>query len=157
MALNKKNILLVCSKFRNPVALISLFFLCLATYYSGTVYHSYLVRIFVIFGIITAVNMTNRLVRHEKWKKILCRLFVTTFFVYAIHEIYIIGWLKGGLYRTTLIDSGWGMLLGYFLIPCICMVICLSLYFILQKIAPRLLSVLSGGRIRSYNSHGENK
>ena len=157
MALNKKNLLQVCSKFRYPVACAAIFFLFFSTFCNGTDYHIHIVRVFIILGIITAVNLTNRLVCHEKWKQTLCRLSVTTFFVYAVHEIYIIGWLKGGFYKTPLAGNGWGMLLGYFLIPCICLLVCLGLYFILQKIFPRLLSILTGGRIASRKNHGENR
>jgi fucose 4-O-acetylase-like acetyltransferase len=148
IALNKKNILVTCSRFPKPIALASLFFLCLATYYSGTIYQGYILKIFVILGVPTAINITNKLLmRHETWKKILCRLSVSTLFIYAIHEIYIINWLKGGFYRTVLAPDKWGGILGYLLIPFICLFVCLALYFALYKIAPRLLSVLTGGRV----------
>ncbi|MDR0542770.1 MAG: acyltransferase [Dysgonamonadaceae bacterium] len=156
VALNRKNILLLCSEFRYSCALAAFIFLCIATYYTGTAGHIYAVRIFVIFGIITAVNLTEMLARHEKWKKKLCRLSVTTFFVYAIHEIYIINWLKGYFSRTALAGNGGGMLLSYFLTPCICLIICLALYYTMYKISPHLLSVLTGGRMTSCNNHGKN-
>ena len=152
LALNKKNILFVCARFRYPIALAALFFLCCATYYNGTAYHGYILRVFVPFGVITAVNMTNRIVCYEKWRKILHSLSVTVFFIYAIHIIYIMNWLKGGFYKTVLVHDGWGMILGYLLIPCICLGVCISLYFILSKVCPRLLAVLTGNRISYYNN-----
>jgi hypothetical protein len=152
MALNKKNILVIFSKFWKPLAFVSLLFLCYATYYNGTVYHVYIVRVFVILGIPAAINMMDKiLLRHEQWKKILCRLSITTFFIYAIHEIYIINWLKGSFYGAGLAPDTWGGVLGYLLIPFICVFVCLALYFILDKTSPRLLSVLTGNRIVYYN------
>lgn len=74
--------------------------------------HAYLVRIYVLFGIITVFNLMDWLINRETWKKLFCNLSATVFFIYAAHEIYIINWTKGFFARTSLANSGGGLLLS---------------------------------------------
>jgi hypothetical protein len=149
MAIFKKNILAVCSKWRLFTTVVAVFLLCISTYCNGTSYHLQLSRLFIPFGIICMVNFINIIISNEKLKRFLCSMSPTVFFIYAIHAIYIINWLKGGLYRTSLANSGLGMIICYILIPFIVLFICLVLYYLLRTTAPRLLSVLVGGRINN--------
>lgn len=149
MGIYKKNILEFCSKYRYTAAIAAFLFLCCATVCNGKEIHIYIVRIYVLFGIITVFNLMNWLINRETWKKHLCSLSATVFFIYAAHEIYIINWTKGFFSRTSLAGSGGGLLLSYMLIPFITLGICLGLYYMLNKVAPKALAVLVGGRVKS--------
>jgi hypothetical protein len=58
-ALNERGVLTVRSKFKYLIVLIVFFFLCCATCYDGTIYHKYMVRAFVVFGVVTVLNITD--------------------------------------------------------------------------------------------------
>lgn len=149
MGIYKKNILRFCSKYRYSAAVIALLTLCCATMCNGREWHTYLVRIYVLSGIVTAFNLMDRLINKETWKNLFCSLSATVFFIYAAHEIYIINWTKGFFSRTPLADSGGGLLLSYLLIPFITLGVCLGLYFLLNRMAPRTLALLIGGRVKT--------
>lgn len=68
------------------------------------------------------------------------------FFIYVVHIIYIIAWMKGLVARSPLYGTGWGDLLGYFFVGISTLLICLGLYYLLRRIAPRLLAFSLGGR-----------
>lgn len=85
----------------------------------------------------------------ESWprfKDFCLRMAPTSFFIYALHLIYIESWLKGFFASTSLNDSGWGKLLAYFLIPTITVLICLGIYYSLRRLFPKMLSIICGGR-----------
>ena len=82
---------------------------------NGRELHVYIVRMYVLFGIVTAFNLMDWLINRETWKKLFCNLSATVFFIYAAHEIYIINWTKGFFSRTSLAGSGGGLLLSYML------------------------------------------
>lgn len=100
--------------------------------------------------ILTALWMMGSIVwlleRWDRLKQWCIRMAPTSFFIYAIHLIYIESWVKGFFSRTPLEHSGWGKLLAYFLIPLITLGICLGLYYLLRWLSPRSLAVLCGGR-----------
>lgn len=96
---------------------------------NGRELHAYIVRIYILFGIITAFNLMDWLIDKESWKNLFCKLSATVFFIYAAHEIYIINWTKGFFSRTSLADSGGGLMLSYLLIPFITLGVCLGLYY----------------------------
>lgn len=146
-ALFKKDILEFCNSQRRVSMLFALLMLVVATSLNGTPWHEYAVRIFIIFGIISAINLFSHLLRYERLKQLLLSLSASTFFIYVVHEIYIINWLKGALARSPFAESPWGMLLGYFVVPCICILVCLGLYYSFRRISPNLLSFVTGGRI----------
>ncbi|MCS2449223.1 acyltransferase [Bacteroides thetaiotaomicron] len=149
MGIYKKNILEFCSKYRYTAAITALLFLGFAIVCNGRGMHAYLVRIYVLFGIITVFNLMDWLINRETWKKLFCNLSATVFFIYAAHEIYIINWTKGFFARTSLANSGGGLLLSYLLIPFITLGICLGLYYLLNRMAPKTLALLVGGRVKS--------
>lgn len=146
LGIYKKNFLEVCIHLRTPSMVIAFLSLCLAMYHNGDSYHECLIRIFVITGGMTAINLTDILMDVKAFRRTLCHLSQTVFFIYAIHEIYIINCLKGSFSRTSLADCGVGMLSGYIFIPVLTLCICIGLYFFLKKTMPWLLAVLIGGR-----------
>lgn len=147
LGLYKENILSLCLKVRFESGIGALIFLCCTIYNYGNELQEYLTRPFILLGIVSVINMMNRVVDSNFWKRKLCNLSVTVFFIYAIHEIYIINWTKGFFSRTFLVDSGAGLMLVYVLIPIITLTICLLLYYLLDKIAPKFLAFIVGGRV----------
>lgn len=120
----------------------------LATISHTTPYYEYLIRCFVPLGIISAITLTHTLSqRNRKLFNSFISLSSSVFFIYAVHELYLKNWVKGAFFRTPLADSGWGMIVGYILMPLVLLAICLVIYYLLKLISPRLVAVLTGGRI----------
>ncbi|MBP1617325.1 MAG: succinyltransferase involved in succinoglycan biosynthesis [Bacteroidetes bacterium] len=145
-ALSGQNLLKITMRIEKPAYVFTFVFLFLSTFFNGTFYHPYFVRILVLFGIISGLNLTRILIRNQRMKDLLIKLSPTVFFVYAIHEIYIINWLKGAVTHSPLGQSSWTMLLGYFIIPFICLGICLGLYKLFRLVCPQVLSTCVGNR-----------
>ncbi|RZF61683.1 acyltransferase family protein [Sphingobacterium corticibacterium] len=141
---NKQNILYYTRPMRNLIYWIAIALLLSITFSVDTIYHGYLSRIFLIFGVMATINFIDGMTQ-KKITDFFVRMSGTVFFVYAIHEIYIINWLKGALERLA--GGSWGiMLAGYFIVPFICLGICLGLYYVSKRIAPGLLAISVGGR-----------
>lgn len=151
----KENLLRICLKLKKVCAIGALFFLCCATYNHGGVLYELFIRPFILFGMVTAINLMNSVINRPFWKKRLCSLSATVFFIYAVHEIYIINWTKGFFSRTSLIETTGGLMLAYILIPIITVTVCLLLYFLLNNTVPRLLAFTIGGRASTKLSGGK--
>ncbi|CDA84312.1 acyltransferase family protein [Bacteroides congonensis] len=149
MGIYKKRILEFCSRYRYTVAVTAFLFLCWAIVSNGREGHAYIVRIYVLSGIMTAFNLTNWLMTRRFWTGVFMKLSGTVFFIYAAHEVYIINWTKGFFSRTSLADSGSGLMISYILIPFITLGVCLGLYFVLNKMAPDMLALMVGGRAKT--------
>ena len=74
----------------------------------------------------------------------------TVFFVYAAHEIFILGWVKGALLRVfgATLPSRW---LVYFAAPMLTLAICLALFRIFKRLTPHVLAFACGWRKRFNN------
>ena len=104
----------------------------LATSQVGRPAHLILFKLFLPAGIITFVNVINKLTKNERIKTILCKLSSTVFFIYATHEIYLLGWTKG-MFMRIFGNSLIGTWISYFGVPIIVLGLCLVLYFLLNK------------------------
>lgn len=144
--INKKNMLEVAQKIKYPALILGLILAIVATFLSTTHYHEYIIRWFAPLGVASAFIITDYLIKNQQIKSILLKYSPAVFFIYAVHELYFKNWVKGAFYRTPLCESGWGMVAGYILMPLVLLVICLVLYYLLKKISPKALAILSGGR-----------
>ena len=69
------------------------------------------------------------------------------FFIYAAHTILIIGFARSFVARISFLSgSNIGLILSYFIIAGITLVTVLIAYWVLARIAPKVLSILCGGR-----------
>ena len=142
---HKINLLSLCQRVKKPAAIIALILLPVATSQIGRPMHTLLLRLFFPFGMIVFMNLCDSIINHEKRRERLCALSSSVFFIYAAHEIYILGWSKGiclRLFGTSLA----GIWMRYLLVPVMVVMVCLALYRILDKLMPRALSFACGGR-----------
>lgn len=146
LAIYKKNLLSISLKLKIPGLIIALFSLSFALYYNTEEPHEYIIRLFALSGTVTALNLTYVLMERTKVRELLSCLSQTVVFIYAIHEIYIINFLKGWFHGMGVAGSGMGMLVGYLTIPLLTLCICIGLFLFLKKTAPCLLFVLIGDR-----------
>lgn len=141
----KVNMLSICRKFRWPAAVAAIAFLLIASFYNASVYHEWMLRAFYPMGMITFMNICDKAIDNDKTHQRLIKLSSAVFFIYASHEILILGWTKGAFLRVFG-DGLCGAWISYFCVPATVLLICLGLYWLLNKIFPRTLAFACGGR-----------
>ena len=141
----KINMLSICSKVKIPAAIAAVLLLLIATSQIGRPLHTLLLRLFYPLGMVTFMNICDSLIDNEKRRERLCVLSGSVFFIYAAHEIYILGWTKG-LCLRLFGNSLAGTWISYWLVPIIVLIVCLGLYYLLNRLIPRALAFACGGR-----------
>jgi uncharacterized membrane protein len=143
----KKNFLLFFKKYQRIIMPLAIALLIAATLYNGEPAHIYLINAFSVFGIGAILIAMNFLIeKNIKIKKTLLYLSGASFFIYALHLIYITGWVKGSFEKLSFFSVEIRMVIMYFTAPIIILAVCLGIYFFVKKLSPPLLSVLVGGR-----------
>jgi len=99
----------------------------------------------ILLGIGSALYVTSAVVKVECLKKILLWAGGCSFFVFAVHEPLLTVMRKLG-YKLLQPSSDMSVLFLYFTIPIFVIFCSLFSYVCLKFIAPRFLSVISGGR-----------
>ncbi|MBQ6198622.1 MAG: acyltransferase [Bacteroidales bacterium] len=145
LGINHKDLIPLCHKVRIPAAVAAFMLLPVATSQVGRPMHLLLFKCYIPLGIITFINICDFMTRNDVIRNKLCALSGSVFFIYAVHEIYILGWTKG-LCLRLLGDSLVATWLRYFLVPVIVLGICLLLYKLLNRWSPRALAFACGGR-----------
>ncbi|WDF68351.1 acyltransferase family protein [Sphingobacterium oryzagri] len=140
------NVLTYVLSYGKALLAIAIVALCLTTFFSNHHLNEYLLRVFVIFAVPATFYIFFQLRHYKRLKTTLMRLAAPVFFIYALHIIYILNWLKGGVARTFLANSSLGLLISYFIVPFICVAITLGIYGMLKKSMPKTLAVLTGSR-----------
>lgn len=148
LGIRKRNMLAICQKVKYPAFLLSIVLSVWATCMYGNDYHRLMRMFFLPFGMITFMNLCNRIFRYPKLHRLFANLSGSVFFIYAAHEIYILGWTKGLFVRVfgSYLASRWISYLG---VPIVVLGICLALYFLLNRIMPKSLAFSCGGRTHS--------
>ena len=147
MGAHKIDFLPLCRKVKIPAAVVAASLLPLATSQVCRPSHLLLINLFIPFGIISFLNLFDSLISDGKRLKSLIGLSKYVFFIYAVHEIYIMGWTKGFFLRL-LGPSFISTCIMFFLVPAIVLIICVLLYRLLDKLAPRTLAFACGGRTK---------
>jgi len=148
VSLRKVDVINFCLRYGKLFGALALLALAVTAFYTARPENEYVVRAFVLFALPSVFLLAMSLTKKHRVKRYLLMLSPAVFFIYATHTIYILGKLKGAFSRTSLAGSGWGMLIGYFLIPVVCMVVLLFFYFLLNRFLPKTLSLITGSRIK---------
>lgn len=146
LGIHKKNILQICRSIEVPSAIAAILTLILASVGNNWQCHHLLLKIFYPFGMITFMNIFDAVINNAGIKQFLIRLSNSVFFIYAAHEIYILQWTKGFCLRT-LGNGLLGMSISYVIVPIAVIVICVCLKDICNKVAPKALAFICGGRV----------
>lgn len=147
MGTHKLDFLPLCRKVKVPAFVVAALLLPLATSQVCRPAHTFLINLFIPFGIISFLNLFDSLITERKWCEKLCGLSKYVFFIYAAHEIYILGWTRG-LFLRLLGPSYISAYLRFFIVPLAVLVICIVLYHLLEKLTPRMLAFVCGGRTK---------
>lgn len=134
-------------KYNEYKVTLALLALLVATLLGGTIYYELAIRFFILIGVLTLLYLGFLLTRGDKMTAILLKLAPSVFFIYAMHSIYIINWVKGFFYSLDLYEKAWYRLITYIITPFLTIIICLLLYTLFRRLIPRLMSLLLGGGI----------
>lgn len=147
MSIRKDNLLAFCRLLKYPAAVLALILLPFATsFYGGDYdYDIFLSRLFYPSGMITFLNICDKLYDIKGWRNLMLRMTETVFFIYAAHEIYILGWTKGMFIRVfgQTLAAKW---IAYLFVPVVTLAICLTLFYLLKRFMPKALSFACGWR-----------
>ena len=147
MSIRKDNILAFCRLLKYPAAAIAFFLLPTATFFHGSEYEydTFFRLLFIPSGMITFMNICDKLYEFNGYRNLMLRLTETVFFIYAAHEIYILGWTKGLFLRIfgETLAAKW---ISYLFVPVVTLAICLALFYLLKRIMPKTLSFACGWR-----------
>jgi len=117
----------------------------LTTYYDGSYVKEYFYPIYVLTGVISAINIASYLIEYKgvKPNNILSK---ATFFIFATHMILLLAMVKRGLDKLIKFDTPSILLIKYLTAPLLTISICLCLYLLMTKFTPKMLNLLTGSR-----------
>jgi len=140
------DVLYFCRKYKIPGHILAIVTFLLATFTNTSQCHEWTQRLFYPFGMISLLNIIDAITSSRvSAQNALNKLSASVFFIYAAHEIYILGWTKGICLRV-LGESLPAMYIRYFLVPIIVVAVCYGLFRLLNKVVPKALSFMCGGR-----------
>lgn len=145
MSIRRDNLVGICYRFRYPAAILALVLLVVTILMYNYGWDNYAFLFFAPFGMVTFLNFCNWLFMHAGLRKWMLKLTETVFFIYAAHEIYILGWTKG-LFLRVLGDSLWAQWVSFLMVPLVSLFICLFLFYLIKRIMPEALAVICGFR-----------
>lgn len=136
-----------CKRIFVPAAFAAFVLLIAATLRTGHSDHEYWARLCWPFAMITFMNICDRLNEKPERCDRLCRLAAPVFFIYAAHEIYILGWTKGVFVRVF--GEGMsGTWIRFIFVPLVVLLVCLAIYQLLNRFVPKTLAFACGGRTK---------
>lgn len=145
--LSGTDFLQVFDRFKWPAYLLSLVGIVLIAYtwYTPEVF-KYVKYLFVFFGTVSVINLTDALVEHGR-EKAHPFLTASSFFVFASHGILILhDFAQYITMRILPFDSVAGKCASLFVQAALAIGICLGLYALMKKWTPKFLGVLTGDR-----------
>lgn len=145
MSIRRDNLVGICHRFRHSSAILALVLLVVTVIMCNSGNDNKAFLLFAPFGMVTFMNFCNWLFNHEWIKTWMLKLTETVFFIYAAHEIYILGWTKGAFLRV-LGDALWAQWISFLLVPIVTLCICLVLFYLMKRIMPEVLAFLCGFR-----------
>lgn len=143
----KVNMLSVCRKVEKPAAILAVVSLLIATYFNASESHELMLYVFYPFGMITLMNLCDRLTRSPKRCDQLCGLSGAVFFIYGAHEIFILGWTKG-LFMRVFGDGLLGAWMSFLFGPLVVIAVCYVLWRVFSRLTPKTLALFCGGRVK---------
>ncbi len=145
-SMSGKDFLETFRKFKLPSIILSIIFLVMAFVITNPIWNDLVYRLFVISTVVTIFNVTAGLYDAGRIKPVKL-LTDSSFFIYASHAVLITEISNFLLWRALPITAEWMLVLKIFLRPAVAVGICLLIFVVMRKICPKILGLLTGGRI----------
>ncbi|GHU71028.1 hypothetical protein FACS189413_12190 [Bacteroidia bacterium] len=144
-SIHGKNLVLSLRKGQYFWGLLAIISMVLSTIYDSREIREYFIPLYEISGVITAVNITSFFMERNQLK-VSNYLSKASFFVYAIHAILILRWTIKLFDKVFNSENIIVLFIRYFSIPFICVCICMTIYYLMQRFTPKILNLLTGNR-----------
>ena len=141
----KKNMVIEFSKFRYIFGAIAIVTLILSIIYKGMDFTKITMQLYIMTGVFSVFIITAFLIQNEKIK-VNAFLSKSSFFLYCFHSIAVLTISHRILIKIFGTENLLCVISSYLLSPFLCAIICLSIFFLLKKITPGLLNILTGNR-----------
>ncbi|MFD2966837.1 acyltransferase family protein [Sphingobacterium bambusae] len=135
-----------CLRYGKLFLFLAVLFLLLDLYFINHFLSKYFYRAFLLCILPAIYFAAIKSAKGGRLTKKLISLAPTVFFIYAVHTIYFLDKLKALWLKTPMSASGWGMLIGYLLIPFMCIGVILLVYYVFKKFLPSVLAFATGSR-----------
>jgi len=139
--------LFALDRFGRAILASYLILLLIDTLSKEYLFNSYIHNFGVILGVASALYVSRFIVRVKIFKNVLMWGGGCSFFIFAVHEP-LLTVLKKVAYRSIPPSSDGAGLFLYLIIPIIVISLSMLLYLMMMKFAPKMLSVISGGRLK---------
>lgn len=115
---------------------------------SESPYHGLVEGLYTLVGGATALFLGQAILLHRpRLASALQGAERYVFFIYAVHTVLLVNWARGLVFRIPFLrEDAPGALLGYFLLMGLTLAFSFGIYFLLKRLAPRVLAILCGGR-----------
>ncbi|MDR3284098.1 MAG: hypothetical protein LBS97_02840 [Treponema sp.] len=145
-SIHGKNMVLELRKGKIMWGILACITMILCVYYDGTKTRSYFSPVYVLSGVISAVNIASYLLERGK---ITVRplLSESTFFIYAMHMVLVLS-ITGMIFDFIFRPEQWYLLIvRYVTVPLAAAGICVFIYWAMKRVTPKILGILTGGRV----------
>ena len=105
----------------------------------------WLFKLIKIAGILSTLNLSAAIVAKHNFRSTTF-LASASFFVFAIHDPWLLSNIRKLLYVTLHPASDFAMVVVYFFNILLTVTIALALYYCLKKISPKFTAIITGGR-----------
>ena len=150
MAINKKNMIAEFSRYSEMIFASALFLMLLMVIFKSdfTSIGGYIYPLFTLAGVPAMFLLASLIILASPSFKNPAILVRASFFVYACHTFLVLDFMSC-IVRWMIPDTnGFFMILRYLLTPLLCAIVCLGLYYIMEKYMPCITGVLTGNRNR---------
>ena len=148
-SINKKNIVIALRNYQLVWLVVAFITMLLSTYFRETVYDKFFMPIFILSGVISAVNIASFFMERGKLQ-VQETLSKASFFIYCTHCILILGLthkaVRLGFGKALGADSVAGLFATYFITPFVCAGVILCIYLLMKQFIPKVLSLFTGNR-----------
>ena len=155
-----KNMVLILSQYRYPAYIIAFLSMVILVWFNGRKGDEmspqpqcihFMYYIYVVSAVISSVSIACKLLKSSRvgvnyW------MAKATFFIFLSHA-FVLGYVSRFTHHFIPTDCYPVLTIEYLLRPIITTIICLAIYWILERYVPRVLAVLTGGRLNNINIH----
>lgn len=146
---NRKNIVIALRKYQPVWFVIAIITLGLSAYYYNHDLRKFVHPIFILSGVISAVNITSYLMERGKLR-VRETLTKASFFIYCAHYILILACVqkifRAGFNKTLGVDNEIFVITRNLLVPFVCAGVIICIYMLMKRYTPKILGLFTGNR-----------
>jgi len=143
-SIHGKNLIVEIKKMKTIWLFFSIIFLIFSLFHKLIFF-----KLFIIFGSITLINLAPYILKWDRisaLNKFISSLSNTSFFIFVAHTVILLSISSKIMDFIFQSDMLFFQYLKYFMAPIVCVGFCVGLYYIANKIAPKMMIVLTGDR-----------